>query len=90
MVAGVENAVILAQQLLHVVLGDLAEPVVHVRDLAVLVGDRHYRGLVQSGLQVGHPSERAAQRLLGLFAGGDVTRCLREAPEGYLPRPSEP
>src|SRR5215218_169574 len=46
-VAGVENAVILTHQLLHIVLGDLAELVVHVRDLAVLVGDRNHGGFVQ-------------------------------------------
>jgi hypothetical protein len=46
-----------------------------------MVGDRDYRRLVQSGLQVRQLSERAAQRLLGLLAGCDVTRDLGEATE---------
>src|SRR5215210_7412036 len=81
MVAGVEDAVILAQQLLHVVPGDLAEFVVDVRNLTVPVGGRDYGGLVQGRLKIRHPPERGAQRLLGLLAGGDVARDLGEAPE---------
>jgi hypothetical protein len=46
MVARVEDAVILAQYLLRVVFGDLAELVVHGCDLAMLVGYRDYCGLV--------------------------------------------
>jgi hypothetical protein len=53
---GVDDAVILANQLLTTVPRDLAELVVRVRDLAVPVGGRHYGGLVQGGLQVRHPS----------------------------------
>src|SRR5918998_5499431 len=72
---------ILAQQLLHVVPRDFAELVVYIGDLAALVCDRDYHGLVQSSLQVRQLSEGTAQRLLGLFAGCDVPRNLREAPE---------
>src|SRR5215207_762300 len=81
MVAGVEDAVILAHQLFHVVLRDLAEPVVDVGDLAVPLGGRHYSGYDKGGLQIGHPPERTPQGLLGLLTCGNVARHLREAPE---------
>src|SRR3712207_2779092 len=45
-IGGVDDAVVLTQEILPRILGDLAEPVVDVSDLPALVGDRDYGSLV--------------------------------------------
>ena len=50
---GVDDAMVLPDQLLPAVAGDLAEFVVDVRDLACHVGRRHDRGMIERPFQIG-------------------------------------
>ena len=70
--ARIDDAVILAEQLLARVFGDRAELVVHEGDLSLRIGDGHDGVLVQRGLQVDDLLERYLQFIFRPFALGDV------------------
>ena len=72
MVGGVDETVVLADQLLPGVLGDLAELVVDVGDPAPLVREGDDGRFVQDELQVRQLPEGPLQLLLGTPALGDV------------------
>ena len=65
MVAGVEDAVVLPDQLLARVLADGAEFVVHIRNRALHIGYRHDGVLIESKFLVGQLLER-------ILAGGEA------------------
>src|SRR5580704_6506167 len=64
-VAGVQNAMILANQFILRILTDGAELIVHIRDGALDVGNRHDGMLIQSELLIGELFERS-------FAGSET------------------
>ena len=66
--AGIDEAVILSQQLFARILGDGAELVVHVRDGSLWIGNGNNGVFVQGGLQVADFLERVFQLPAGLAA----------------------
>ena len=68
MVAGIDDPMVLAEQFLAGIFGNLAKLVVHVGDVARSVGDGHDRMSVERGLDVAELVQRGLHTLLGLLA----------------------
>jgi hypothetical protein len=66
MVAGIDDPVVLADQLIARIPGNRAELVVDVGDPALGVGDRHDRMLVEGRLEVAYLPLRSPQLRLGV------------------------
>jgi hypothetical protein len=81
-VPGVDEAVVLPDQLVAGVAGYLAELVVDVGDGPLLIGDGDDSRLVQRELQVGELLQGLAQVLLRLGPVGDVAGVDHDAPHG--------
>ena len=64
-IAGVDDAVVLAQQFFSRILRDRTELVVHERDPAARIGDGHDGVHVECGPQLGDLLERSVQRCVG-------------------------
>ena len=87
-VAGVEDAVILADQFIPGILTDGAELVVHVSNCAVDVGDGHDGMLIEGEFLMGQILESSFtggkafdQRIFSQLAFRDVARDFGESPE---------
>ncbi len=88
MVAGVEDAVVLADQFILRILTDGAKLIVHISDRALNVSDRHDGVLIESEFLVGQFFESSLAGgeafLQGIFSAltfRNVTRDFGESPE---------
>jgi len=71
-VAGIEDIVAPADNLLAAIARHRAKRVIDIDDATLRVGDAHQRVLVERQLKVSDHRHRFAQLLLGLFARADI------------------